>query len=497
MTVLIATGNAVLDAHLKKHLNSSYKVNYVEELTDAVEKVKDTEVVVLSSFLPSVHDDNEDKELQSLQNTLHHLLEYQIRIVYLTDSTVSVEMLECLFDAGIRDFIISEDGNVDLGDIVEKIEHPLSEEQARNIIDAYVQNKNAHPVRPSHLVKDETKKVAKEPTKIATKSEFETYHHAEYKEEKEPKTLAFQSSLENDVEEDTIDLSVKVKKQRKKTSDTVVNQVEEPKLFAFWGVSTNLGKRTLSQSFASQIAKLGYSVLYIEFDYIHPSLAMTTALSNPEKNLYQLSLSQDSFDLNQFIANKMDVKITKEMVSLFSEIPDQFHFVGLPSGFQPDQFPSITSEGFLNTLILALKEVEFDAVVMNLPNQVDNIFSFPVMLESDVVFAVTTSNPVRINEYRKIKQLLNDTPLNMDKWEVIVNQVGDEIPKDVCDQLLREHSILAVPYDIQRSTYELDLRMGSPVINQKMNELASLYGFLAPEPETTKKKRLFGGLKLK
>ncbi|WP_121616783.1 AAA family ATPase [Virgibacillus halodenitrificans] len=490
MTVLIATGNAVLDDHLKKYLETSYKVNYVEELADVVDKVQEANVVVLSSYLPSTHEEDQEKELQSFQYAVHHLLERNIRIVFLTDTSISVEMLEHLFNLGVYDFIITEDGNVDLEDILNKVGSPSSAKKASNIIDDY-----AKQVNPKHHVL--YPKVKGEPMKTLKKSELERYHHAEYNEQEAPKTLASHRTQENDVENETTNQTAKRKNQRRKTSETVNNQVEEPKMFAFWGASTNLGKRTLSQSYASQIAKLGYSVLYIEFDYMNPALALTTALSNQEKNLYQLSLSQDSFDLKQYIANKMDVKITKEMVSLFSEVPENLHFLGLPSGFTSEQFPSITNKGFLGTLISALKEVEFDAIVMNLPNQIDNLFSFPVMLESDVVFAVTTSSPVRINEYRKLKQMLNDTPLNMDKWEVIVNQVGEDIPREVCDQLLRERSILSVPYDVQRPSYELDIRIGSPSINNKMNELASLYGFMLPEPEVTKKKGIFGGLKLK
>lgn len=492
MTVLIATGNAVLDAHLKKYLHSSFKVNYVEEVIDAVGKVQDTNVVILSSFLPSAHDDDELKQNESFQNVIQHLLNHDIRIVFLTDTTIPVEVLESLFNVGVYDYIITEDGNVDLENILAKVEKPSTEEMARKAIEDYLTKYEEKPLQQLKVAK----KYEEKPLSIKTESELESYHFAEYREKEKLKTLAVQQHT-NSEQDDIVHQKVRVGKQRMKISQNIKNDVEEPKIFAFWGASTNLGKRTLSQSFAAQIAKLGYSVLYIEFDYINPSLALTTALSNPDKNLYQLSLSQESFDLNQYIANKMDVRITKEMVSLFSEIPSEFYFLGLPSGFSPEQFPSITNEAFISTLISALKEVEFDAVVMSLPNQIDNIFSFPIMLESDVVFAVTTSNPVRINEYRQLKKILNDTPLNMDKWEVIVNQIGNEIPKEVCDQLLRERSILAVPYDIQRASYELDLRMGSPIINQKMNELASLYGFLAPEPEVTKKKGLFGGLKLK
>lgn len=282
-----------------------------------------------------------------------------------------------------------------------------------------------------------------------------------------------------------------VRKRNLDSRNETTSLIGQEKLFAFWGSSTNLGKRTLAQSYAMQIAKMGYKVLYVEFDYLVPTLAVTTALTNPDKNFYQLALSQDTFDLNQFIANKMDVSITKEMAPLFDEIPMDFNFLGLPAGFDEMMFPTITNDDFLKSLLSALKDSEFEAVIINLPNNIENLFSYPVMLESDVIFSVTTPNPIRTLEYRKIRKILDETPLDMNKWEVLVNQVGSEISKQVCDDLLHEQSLLTIPYDIQRPAHELDLMFGSPIINKKMAELAAMYGFEHPEPQLIKKKGFF------
>lgn len=498
MKVLIGTGNAVLDQYLQKYMANSEKVNYLEEINEVIGRVTKVDVIVLSSFLPSVHDDTEQQKNDAFNDTIKLTLEKGVRIIFLTDMTFPLQDLRILFDLEIYDFIVSEDGDVDLGDILQKIKVPTSKENAAMLIEKFAE-KQAPSAQHGKL-------------RLADKADF--YQRLDYKDVERGQAVSQQplydgppitqfksdhqvTSQKPFYEEDVLTRlsptgfsSMKPNRQKSLEKNSE-NFAEEAKTFAFWGASTNLGKRTLSQTYAMQIAKLGYSVLYVELDYLNPTLALTTALTNPDKNFYQLSLSQDSFDLDSFVANKMDVRITKEMVQLFNEIPNDFHFLGLPSGFEKELFPSITNEGFLSTLISALKEVNFDAIVINLPNEVENLFSFPVMLESDVVFAVTTANPVRINEYREMNKLLVDTPLDMNKWEVIVNQVGSEISKDVCDQLLREHSIITVPHDTQRPLYELDLRFGSPIINQKMAELASLYGFLPPEPIESKRKSFF------
>ncbi|MEQ6391246.1 hypothetical protein RZN22_18380 [Bacillaceae bacterium S4-13-58] len=501
-----ATGNALLDDHIKKQFVTSVKVNYLEELRELKTKHNDADVVILSSFLPTTHDDTEEEAYISFENTINSLLYDKVRVVFLTDTSTPIETLRLLFSFGIYDFIVSQDGDVSLEEIIKKTNTPTSKSEAEKQLERLVsvmpsltqveKQKTKHASEQEEVLYHEldTKEVyEQEPSSFV--EEQEVYHHAEYQDKEVESHEKESEMLEEEVVNNLNNATDKA--TRKKATAKTSTSIEEPKVFSFWSPSTNLGKRTVSQAFASQIAKLGYGVLYVEFDYMNPSLAITTALSSKEKNFYQLSLSQDSFDLRQYIANKMDVRITKEMVSLFEGIPQDLHFLGLPSGFDSEQFPSITNEEFLSTLLSALRDVEYDAVVINLPSQVDNLFGFPVMLESDVIFSVTTANPVRIKEYRNMMKMLVETPLKMDKWEVIVNQVGEGITKETCDQLLREEeSIIAIPYDNQRPADELDLKMGSPIINKKMEELAGMYGFMAPEPQVAKKKGLFG-LKLK
>lgn len=500
MTVLIGTGNALLDNHLQLNINKqTEKVNYLEEIHDIVSRISEEDVVILSSYLPSVNDETEQQRMAAFNKTIQLVLEKGTRIVFLTEILFPLQDLYLLYDLGIYDLIVSEDnGNVNLKDIINKITNPTSSQEAKTLLERI--SKKQSPYDQRGMLKN------------AASSEL--YQHLEYREVPGVNEVSHQplyetnpvSHFENEVQQVNTDphnykdsaltrltpTRHPIQPSRQKAVEKSATEHAEAKLFAFWAASTEVGKRTLSQSYAMEIAKLGYSVLYVEFDYLNPTLALTTALSHPDKNLYQLSLSQDSFDLGNYIANKMDVQITKDMASLFNEISNDFYFLGLPQSFDTDSFPSITNEQFLSTLLSALKDMPFDAVIMNLPNDVENLFSFPVMVQSDVVFAVTTANPVRINEYRAMNKLLSDTHLDMEKWQVLVNKVGEEISKDVCDQLLHERALISVPYDLKRPYLELDLHFGSPTINQKMQELAALYGFIPEEPVETKRKGLFG-----
>lgn len=58
------------------------------------------------------------------------------------------------------------------------------------------------------------------------------------------------------------------------------------KTLAFWSNHINEGKRTISQSVATALAENGYKVLYVELDYMHPSLAISTGLTHPKKNIF-------------------------------------------------------------------------------------------------------------------------------------------------------------------------------------------------------------------
>lgn len=120
MTVILATGNAMLDDHIKRFVESSKKVNYLEEIKETIEGTENLETTLLSSFLPSAHDETEEGQMKSFQEIVKLLLNKEIRIVFLTDSELPIESLNELFDLGVYDFIVSQDGNVSIDEITRK-----------------------------------------------------------------------------------------------------------------------------------------------------------------------------------------------------------------------------------------------------------------------------------------------------------------------------------------------------------------------------------------
>lgn len=278
---------------------------------------------------------------------------------------------------------------------------------------------------------------------------------------------------------------------RQKVEDKVnLEKAFEDKLFAFWGSTINSGKRTLSQAFASEIAKNDYKVLYVELDYRNPSFAITTGLTNSGKNLYKLALSQDNFKLDNFIADKKETDLLKQksFQKVIERFPDKLHYLALPSNFSAESFP-VLKEGFSKAFIQSLRESEYDAVILNLPSDIENSFCFPVMLEADRVFHVLTDSIVRMNEYRELKKVLLDASLDESKWVNIFNKVGLGVSKAALEELIGESGLASIKFDQKRSLFEKDLQIGSPEINDEMSHLVTLFGFKDLSAEGKRKKR--------
>lgn len=467
MKTIVATGHSEMDKILKKILSADEEVEvvYLEELKGLVEKDKSLNTVILSSFLPSVFDENSQRRVQSFKETIIALKNYDVRVIFLTDSNFSFKLLEFLFKLGVYDLIINPNADFKVQDVVKCFNHPYTKEKAFNTLAALTDDLN---VSESSEIKPET-----DEEDIPLSNLYDIQDDEESYQPFQPQQI---TTVRKRVEE--------IKKE--------ISTGKE-KLFAFWGSSQNAGKRTLSQAFAAVIAEFNYKVLYVELDYLNPAFGMTTGLTNSKKNLYQLCLSQETFDINEYIATKddTDLKRQKGFNKILNRIPDNLHYLCLPTFFDSEEFPVLSQE-FLSNFIKALKEVEYDAVVISLSTDLDDVFGFPIMLEVDKIFHVIPDNIVRIQEYKLLKEKLKGTPLDMEKWETLLNQVGEGVEKEALDRLLEEQTLLSIPFCKDRSLYEHDLLIGSPVINEAMKDLAKHYKFMDPSENLSKRKRFFG-----
>lgn len=475
MSIVLATGNSMINDAISKKVNEVVVVNYLEELKGIKKLHPKVKAVILSSYISSAFEGDFKKQHASFKETLINLKNDNIRVIYLTDTQSPFEFLEFLIQLGMYDVIVSEEGELELNDILTLLEKPNNSEKGLKIMgNIKEQIANSIGEQNGDLTTLDTKPISFQSE--AKKSPFQKSARKEKGSSKESQPLLGKSNI------------------RKRIEDAKAASISEgnEKVFAFWASTSNLGKRTLSQSFALQLAQKQYKVLYVELDYIKPAFATTTGLSSRTKNFYQLCLSQENFELEKFIASKHDVELKgkKGFQKVIEKIPDNFHFLALPVGFKTELFPKI-GEGFVPNLIKAFNDSEYDAVVLNLPNELDDVFTYPVMLEVDKVFHVLSDNIVRIEEYREVKQFLQETPLNLNKWETIFNLVGEGISQEALDSLIGEKSAAAIPMDTMRSLHEMDLQIGSPSINEYLDEIVSSFGFVNMA-ENRKKKRLLG-----
>ncbi|EOQ19787.1 MinD/ParA family ATP-binding protein [Bacillus cereus] len=252
----------------------------------------------------------------------------------------------------------------------------------------------------------------------------------------------------------------------------------EIKSMAFWSNHVNEGKRTISQAVAQTLAKNDKKVLYVELDYLHPSFALSTGLTHPKKNMMRLIESRENFSIADYIANKNDVIVSEAIRDAMNKIPEKLYFLSFPADYLFNEFPKIENPDFINTFITAIKECNFDITIFNLPNNLDDLFAYPVMLEVDRVFHIISPNLLRMQEYKKTRQVLESVEFDMQKWSTILNKsIMGISPQVYEEQALKEEISFEISWDMKRPQAELELEIGSNGINEEVETLLSNMGF--------------------
>ena len=118
MKTIIATGNSKMDSMLENSLKNTEKVQYLEELK-GIKNVHDgAEMVVLSAYVPSIHNGDVAKHFVSFKEVIITLKNENIRVVVLMDTSTPFEMVDFLYQIGVYDFILSEDGSIDINEVL-------------------------------------------------------------------------------------------------------------------------------------------------------------------------------------------------------------------------------------------------------------------------------------------------------------------------------------------------------------------------------------------
>ncbi|KAA6449257.1 hypothetical protein DX932_30160 [Bacillus cereus] len=263
------------------------------------------------------------------------------------------------------------------------------------------------------------------------------------------------------------------------------------KTLAFWSNYINQGKRTISQSVATTLAENGYKVLYVELDYMHPSFALSTGLTHPKKNIFKLIESRENFSVSDYIARKSDVEVTNdELRKIVSKVPDNLSFLSFPIGYDFEEFPVIEDQSFINTFLTAVKDCNYDVVIYNLPNNLDDLFTYQVMLEAEKVFHIISPNVLRMRDYKKTKKVLETIGFDLKKWHTILNKSNLGVQVQAYENVLDEEIYCEIGIDHKRNNAELNMEIGSEEINKDVTRLVEAIGFkIASQTIIPEKKR--------
>jgi hypothetical protein len=276
-------------------------------------------------------------------------------------------------------------------------------------------------------------------------------------------------------------------------------------IFSFYSTTPNQGKRTLSHSFAQLLAQNKFSVLYVELDTLHPSIYASTQITNPQKNVVEYfheTINRNNFNVEPFILNHEILSYTdnRQLKRIYAEIPNNLDYLTLPENFNINSFPNLFDETlenpeneaheYIQKFIYSLRTSKYSYVILNLPNDIQNIFGFEIIEGSDQILNITTASPSRLDENKKIVNYLN---LNIsgleDKWSTVINMTSPYIEEHTFSNLIKEEPFI-IPYDPERQNLELSLENGSPVINERLERLALKLNIVI-EPTPQKKKLAF------
>ncbi len=272
------------------------------------------------------------------------------------------------------------------------------------------------------------------------------------------------------------------------------------KIISVFGSQVGEGRTTIATSMAKILGQTDLSVLYVELDAVNPNFAFTTGLSNDTSNTlnFMLKIKEDGKVIpNEFIQNEHQGK----------QFPKNVHFLTFPMGYELKQFPYLLNENlnevlnnipikeFIVSFVGHFKRLEYDVILFSLPHDVGDLFGLPIMIESDYILNVVTTNQRAIAQNKKNFELLKDvTDLNIkEKWRVVVNKYVDEIPRNQLETYFEGQKVVAtISNDDQQIVNDLTGGVGTANIDYDVAYL--LYELQFPI-NLPKRKGLFGGMK--
>lgn len=260
------------------------------------------------------------------------------------------------------------------------------------------------------------------------------------------------------------------------------------KLISFYSVAHSQGKTTCALALANVLVTNGAYVLVLELDDMKPSVARATLITDDLRNTkeyVQNTLQKVNVDIAPYVLTKKELEKTtnRERKEIYNELPDKLDYLVYPVGYDKEDVPLFLEpdygEGFeayvetyIKNMIVNLKLSHYDHVIMILPTELESIFGVEVLSHSDRIIHVVTPSSARMYESKKTKEFLFVHAEQVrDKWIDILNMTSPAVSEMDYKKFFPEGEIL-IHYDEHRQNEELEFRMGSAFINEKMEQVA-------------------------
>jgi len=262
------------------------------------------------------------------------------------------------------------------------------------------------------------------------------------------------------------------------------------KIISVYSNSTNSGKKSLAMTLGQQAAKADQHTLLIELDYYNNGIAQTYGITNSERNiegyLKQVARNRD-FNIGNFIMKKSHFeKQNKDLTKAHEGINSDLDFLIFSQEYRPSLFPHLDFEStedvsrFSKRFIEELKQTDYDLIILVLPCDYEDMFTVPMILESDHTVNVIGFSLSRIDEMKRIARIFDNETLQ--KMHYVLNFTTKKIDVSDYEHLLKPLKLdQLVQYDDQRMLNEVNAEIGSPSMDQAAINLLKQCGFETPE----------------
>lgn len=277
---------------------------------------------------------------------------------------------------------------------------------------------------------------------------------------------------------------------------------------AFYAVAPSQGKRSLSMATANFLASENHRTLYVELDTQHPSIATCFGISSEMQNVMEwigkIQRTNDYMLGNYALTKRklMEDCEDRKLKSIFKDLPENLDYLVLPKNFDVTLFPRIidsedanaedTAKAFIQNMLFGLSTANYDYIVLNLPNELNHIFGYEVLTQSDHVVNVVTPSFTRLAENLETINIVKSyAGAALPNMVAVMNMVTDRIEASTYKEYLSfsEKSLL-VPFEAERQVYEFGMEIKSPELTEASGRLLQKLGI---EVEVAQKKKgLFG-----